>query len=162
MTIVINSISRVIFNGTALLIPIYVILFFFQLFTPATYWFEYHSVEAYRNPIGAFAAWEPLQFRTVASRHRDIKTQYQDTLYCIDENRTKKYPTDIEPPNYYQLRNAWEVNRVWQIRQIPDPNEKECSLCYNTIGVTSLWIEKVQSWCTKWFSVNSNEQQVYP
>lgn len=138
----------------------FVLLFIFlswshmiQLAMPRAYWYSYNSVTSSKT---WYAIWEKIYWVSDVVRRREIETQRQDTLFCDNWQRTKKYPTQYRPPIGREIPKLWQnkSDRLYDYDILIE--ERNCQLCGTVVAETEYWYNKNYQYCTKWFGVNWN------
>ena len=125
-----------------------------QLVFPISYRYTYKSVEASQT---IYQTGEPIYWYSDVIRKRPISTQRQDTMYCDNWERTKKYPTQYRPPSWYEIPKLWTNDSVWRYEYDPDIDEIQCKLCGTVVAETEYGYNKNYQYCTNRFGVNWNK-----
>lgn len=136
------------------------LLFFFlvfshmlQLVLPRAYWYTYEYVKPAKE---TFATGEPLYMESKLLRRRLIDTQWQDTLFCNNWSRTKKYTTQFRPPAGKEKPKVWNNKSQWLYNYPILESEIECKMCWVVVAETEYWYNKDYKYCTELFGVNWN------
>lgn len=129
---------------------------------PPEYWYEYHSVTLATEGV---PKGDVPKFVTDATYHQVVDIRWEDTLWCIQTEGIKKYPTQEWPQNgtfeRSILGNTLEVNSnngqlpFWEYTAASiDADAMECKLLWKAIVLTSTKRELPSSGETDWFKVN--------
>lgn len=131
----------------------HIVSYSFEMLAPSSYWYEYNSVKPSKI---VFNKWEEIIMESDVARYRPIDTQRQDTMFCSDWLRQKKYPTQYRPTIGSERTKTWHHISQWTYWYYQDIKEKDCIMCWSVIGTTDLWYKKIYQYCSEKFGVNGN------